>query len=149
MPTKKKSVPALRSRLMSALRKTWRHSPEYRQALDEAKSAFSVPSKTGKPMRRVHWHCAECHQFHPLEGVQVAHTLPVVLLTGFDSWDGVIRRMFCPASDLRVICKHCHMQETLAERAMRQALKPPSEAQEKKKGARSKRSGKKNVGPGL
>ena len=127
MTTKKKSVPALRSRLMSALRRTWRHSPEYREALNSAKCEYTVPSKLGKPMRRVHWHCAECHQFHPLTSVQVGHTVPVVLLTGFDSWDGVIARMFCPATELRVLCCACHDEETARERAERQALKPPKE----------------------
>jgi hypothetical protein len=88
MPTKKKTVPALRSRLMSAMRKTWRFSPEYKQAIESAKHEFSALSKLGKPMRRVHFLCAECGLFHDREGVQVDHRDPCVPLAGFDSWDG-------------------------------------------------------------
>ena len=136
MTTKKKSVPALRSRLMSALRKTWSYSPEYKAAIDDARRDFSVLSKLGKPMRRVHFLCSACELFYDRENVQVDHIVPVVPLAGFDSWDGVIARLFCPTAGLRIMCKNCHMAETDAERAMRQALKPVKEKKARVNGKR-------------
>lgn len=127
MKTKKKSVPVLRSRLMSAMRRTWRHSPEYKLALEAAKGEYTALSKLGKPMRRVHWLCASCGKYHPREGVQVDHKEPVVPLSGFDSWDGVIARLFCPATQLRVLCEACHDVVSANQREERQALKPKKE----------------------
>ena len=34
--------------------------------------------------------------------------LPVVLTSGFDSWEGVVARMFCEKEHLEVLCKPCH-----------------------------------------
>lgn len=46
--------------LVSVLRASFKKTPMYKAALDAAKEEYFEPSKTGKPMRRVRYICAEC-----------------------------------------------------------------------------------------
>jgi len=51
------------------------------------------------------------------------HQNPVIPLAGFDSWNGVIERMFCPASELKHLCKTEHALKTKIENAERRKFK--------------------------
>lgn len=52
-----------------------------------------------------------------INNVQVDHVKPVIdPRTGFTSWDNVIKRMFCEAEGLQVLCHDCHQKKTKAER---------------------------------
>lgn len=49
--------------------------------------------------------------------VEVDHIDPVINPeTGFVSWDETIKRMFCEADGLQVLCKTCHKTKTANER---------------------------------
>lgn len=65
------------------------------------------------------YHCNSCGSDYPAKEVEVNHVIPVVPITGFDSWDGVIRRMFCEDKDLEVVCKPCHKAITKKENEQR------------------------------
>jgi 5-methylcytosine-specific restriction endonuclease McrA len=70
-----------------------------------------------------HFKCAHCKKHFPAKGVEVNHIIPVVPVTGFDSWDGVIARMFCPKEQLEVLCKPCHKLVSAKEREDRKRHK--------------------------
>lgn len=76
--------------------------------------------------------CATCKETFGPKDVQADHISPVVPTTGFDSWDGVINRMFCRANGeqdhtiLQILCKPCHKdkcREEAGERKMHRAPK--------------------------
>lgn len=52
--------------------------------------------------------CANCKSDFVAKNVEVNHIIPVVPVTGFDSWDGVVDRLFCEKENLEVLCKPCH-----------------------------------------
>ncbi len=59
--------------------------------------------------------CGKCHDLFVSKEVEVNHIIPVIPITGFDSWDGVIERMFCEGEHLEVLCKPCHKEITKQE----------------------------------
>ena len=67
--------------------------------------------------------CSNCKGLFVSKEVEVNHKVPVVPVTGFDSWDGVIDRLFCEADGLEVVCKDCHKVITQQEREQRKGNK--------------------------
>jgi 5-methylcytosine-specific restriction endonuclease McrA len=65
--------------------------------------------------------CADCNCDFVAKDVVADHIVPVVLITGFDSWDGVIERLFCEVDGFQCLCKECHSRKTKGENAMRRA----------------------------
>ena len=62
-----------------------------------------------------HYTCKNCGFDYPAKEVEVNHIIPVIPITGFDSWDMVIERMFCERHHLEVLCKPCHKGLTKQE----------------------------------
>lgn len=108
------------SKIMSALRKVWRFSPERRAALKAAEH----------PEDRNLVLCASCGQWVHPKLADVDHVEPAVPVIGFDSWDALIHRMRHNA--LAVLCDQCHAIKTKSENAQRAANRRA------KKGLRSK-----------
>lgn len=107
--------------IKSTLRKgTTRWPPKY-EVLNAAKRGKQVNTQTGRTAE--HYECNLCHHSFPAKLVVVDHIDPVVPLTGFTSWDDVIRRMFCDAVGLQVLCKECHKIKTKEENAQRKLYK--------------------------
>lgn len=74
--------------------------------------------------RRVKLHrCPICQQEVPRGHMQADHIKPVTPISGWDSWDGVISRMFCEADGFQALCKGCHLAKTLNENAERRTNK--------------------------
>lgn len=66
--------------------------------------------------------CKKCKATFPGKDVQVDHIKVVVPLnkTIHDmSYDEIVKRMFCPISNLQVLCKSCHSKKTTHERKER------------------------------
>ena len=59
--------------------------------------------------------CNSCLQEYVVKEVEVNHIVPVVPITGFDSWDNIINRLFCEQEGLEVLCKPCHKRITKQE----------------------------------
>ena len=58
------------------------------------------------------------------EFLDIDHISTVVPLTGWDSWDGFIERLFCGEENLRGLCSTvCHAKKTKAEKSIRLANK--------------------------
>lgn len=77
--------------------------------------------KTGRQAK--HYECAHCKQLFPQKEIEINHIVPVVPVTGFDSWDKVIERMFCEIEGLEALCKPCHKLVTQEENLLRKTYK--------------------------
>ena len=67
--------------------------------------------------------CAHCECLFPQSYLSVDHINPVVPLTGFDSWDAVIARLFCEKQGLQALCSQCHDHKTAIEKEQRKKYK--------------------------
>lgn len=105
----------------SALRSASQRWPPKYQVLNEAKLGKRINQKTGRLAE--HYVCAACREAFPLKEVQVNHIVPVVPVSGFDSWDGVVKRMFCERNGLEVLCIPCHKVNTRKENEQRKSSK--------------------------
>lgn len=65
----------------------------------------------------------EPHEVRAKE-IQVDHIEPIGELK---DWDSHIEKMFCPASNLQVLCKDCHNKKTKNERTLRSNNKKEQE----------------------
>ena len=98
---------ANQTKIRWALRKLWLWSDQRRAALSRGRQARG---------------CYKCEQCGSLVGVgliNVDHINPAVPVTGWDSWDGYIERLFCSEDGLQVLCDLCHLMKTAAERSAR------------------------------
>ena len=59
--------------------------------------------------------CNKCKEIVGTKEFQIGHKEPVVPVTGWDSWDGFISRLFCPKSKLQLLCKPCHKAKSKKE----------------------------------
>ena len=50
-----------------------------------------------------------------VKNIAVDHISPIVPVTGFDSWDGVIDRLFCNEDGLQLLCRSCHEEKCKEE----------------------------------
>lgn len=111
-------------KIRSMLRKEWRHSQMYRDALKRAK----VPFK-GEGRRKYSIKCEGCgieyamgerivvgetKQGKPKDSLayQIDHKIDAGSLKTFDNLSGFAERLFCSPEDLQVLCWHCHKDKT-------------------------------------
>lgn len=102
---KKKKKFAYKGKIMSAARRIWLHSPLRREAINR--------DKTSDGYHR----CARCRKL--TDQVHIDHVEPIVPVTGFDSWDNVFQRLYCPSEELQKLCQSCHSAKTLRENIQR------------------------------
>ena len=50
-----------------------------------------------------------------IDNAVVDHVSPVVPVTGFTTWDVIIKNMFCEVGGLQVLCHECHSRKTQEE----------------------------------
>lgn len=99
--------------IKGALRSASQRWPPKYQVLNAA----CVGQKTNPASGRLakFFKCSVCKEDFPAKQVEVNHVIPVIPITGFDSWDKVIERMYCEAEHLEVCCKPCHKEITKQE----------------------------------
>lgn len=103
--------------IRSGLRAKWVRWPPRYEALRNARRAV-------KGQRHKWEHkCAKCKKWYKQKDVQVDHITPVGTLKRYADLDGFVRRLFVPASALRILCKSCHNKITQKARAV-QAARP-------------------------
>jgi len=108
------------AKVMAALRKVWRFSPERACAFADAADlikGFVV--------------CQGCGGSFDKRVAQADHLVPVVPLSGFDSWDQVIHRM--QHGTLRILCSDCHKAVSKEQAAQRALLRKQAKAMLKSK----------------
>lgn len=122
---KKKFVFVLQAAVLSALRRLSRRWPPYNEVLNRQKTEIFVPSKTGKPMRRVKFTCEICQASVGRKECAVDHISPVVDPDiGFVDYQTFIERLFCPVENLQILCENCHETKTKKENAKRRKTLP-------------------------
>ena len=97
-----------------------RWPPKYR-VLSGAYVGTKTNPKSGRLAK--HYVCKGCGNEFVAKDVEVNHIIPVIPVTGFDSWDGVIKRLFCEEQGLEVLCKPCHKKITQQENEERKLNK--------------------------
>ena len=107
--------PKLRSFIISLLRSGTRRWPPANAAFNKAKRTFYIDSKHGKKLKRVEFQCAICKKWFKRDHVQRDHILPIIPVTGFDSWENVFLRLFCQIEGFQILCKPDHKLKTLSE----------------------------------
>lgn len=103
------------AKVKTAIRRLSMYSPERKTALDKAFVGVKLNEKTGRQAK--HFACACCGEEFPSTGVQVDHILPIIPVTGFDSWDETLDRLFNGSQ--QVLCKQCHKLKSNEENKTR------------------------------
>lgn len=111
----------VKSRIIAALRQLSMYAP----AITEAKRKARID--------RGVYTCAFCQKDTWTKEIAVDHIKPIVPVTGWDSWDGYISRLFCDAKDLQVLCRPCHLNKSKAENEERKANTTPKPKKRTKK----------------
>lgn len=70
-------------------------------------------------VERGKYKCSKCKKLFKRPETQVDHTIPVIPITGFDSWDELIPRLFCSEKGFKVMCKPCHKAKSTKENKLR------------------------------
>lgn len=116
------------SMVMSMLRSRSMYWKVTHDVLKDAEDGTIINEETGRPNKAVR--CALCGHRMPKSAGKgnkpqyaVDHIKPVRPVEGFDSWDGIINRMYCEKDNLQVLCKECHEKKTKAENEARKLHK--------------------------
>jgi hypothetical protein len=104
----------------SALRNASQRWPPKYQVLSEACVGQKINPKSGRLAK--FYKCKRCQDDFVAKEVQVNHISPVIPVSGFDSWNGVIERMFCEKEGLEVVCIPCHKNITKLENDERKSI---------------------------
>lgn len=56
-----------------------------------------------------------------VKNILADHIDPIVPVTGFDSWDAVIERLFCELDGFQALCHECHSVKSKQENEARKA----------------------------
>lgn len=108
----------LKNFIISALRSASNRYPPKYECLNAAKVGKKVNKATGRLAE--HYKCAACKKHFVAKEVQVDHIEPVVSpLTGFIDWNTFVARMFCPITNLQVLCRGCHKVKSDKEKKER------------------------------
>ena len=106
------------------LRKEWRHSQPYRDALKRAKKPYSGPGR-----RKFVIECEQCETRYFMQerikvdsakkgiikevlAYQIDHKEDAGSLKSFADISGFAERLFCPPEKLQLLCYHCHYKKT-------------------------------------
>lgn len=81
--------------------------PAISAALDKARRGFGL------------YECVECRQVVARKNLEKDHEPPVIPITGWDDYNGVIERWLGERSEIRVMCKPCHKAKSKRENAAR------------------------------
>lgn len=100
-----------------------RWPPRY-SVLHDACTGQKINKASGRLAK--HYKCNACNEEFPAKEVQVNHKAAVVPVTGFDSWDNVIERLFCEKDGMEVLCKGCHKIMTKLENDLRKVYNAKS-----------------------
>lgn len=83
------------------------------------RSEARVNARTG----RNQYTCNSCKGTFSRKETKVDHIQPVVLLSGWDSYEGFIERLFCDISNMQLLCSGCHKIKTKQENEQRKQLR--------------------------
>jgi len=97
---------------MSKIRSALRNISRWWKPFAIALKAASHTSYVGRS-KRVMYLCAACNKFYGRKNVEVNHIIPAGSLKSYDDLPDFCRRLFVEdVSQLEVLCKECHKEET-------------------------------------
>lgn len=91
--------------------------PPRNQCINNACVGTRINPSSGRSAK--HYKCAACGGEFVRKEVEANHINPVVPVTGFDSWTGVIERLLCELDGWEALCKPCHKKVSATENAER------------------------------
>lgn len=103
--------------IKSALRTASVRWPPRYQCLHDAFITKGINPATGRVAKM--YRCQKCKGTFTAANMEVNHIEPVIPVSGFDSWDNVIERLFCERAGLEALCKPCHKSVTKFENQQR------------------------------
>lgn len=98
--------------LRSALRLASRKWPPRSSVKNEARRPYVGPNKRQK----WEYHCQGCGMWLAGNKVEVDHVRPCGKLSNYDDLPDFVRRLFCEAQELRVLCESCHQNLTRCQK---------------------------------
>jgi len=84
-------------RIRAALRKVWLYSEPRQECVKAARKSRGL------------YQCNECKKLFKVKEVQCDHIMDI---GKFIDWNTFVERLFCPASNLQMLCKGCHQIKT-------------------------------------
>jgi 5-methylcytosine-specific restriction endonuclease McrA len=109
-PITSQDDPRFRTMIMSALRQASRWWQPSEACIKKARTGRGV------------YTCPLCSGKFKQKEMKRDHVDPVIPVTGFVSWDSVVKRMFEQEEAYQGICKTCHAAKTLEENRERRRL---------------------------
>lgn len=104
---------------MGKIRSALRNLSRWWKPFAIALKAASHTSYVGRA-KRVMYLCASCNKLHGRKSVEVNHIVPAGSLKSYDDLPDFCRRLFVEdVSQLEVLCKECHKEETARQREER------------------------------
>lgn len=108
---------------MSFIRKLWtQNSPERKECLLNARVKHYPLTKSGTLSKSYvnRYKCADCDNLFVKIDVQVDHIAPVGKLpdwppTEVRTWNRWLVRLWCPVSNLQILCLTCHKKKSKEE----------------------------------
>jgi hypothetical protein len=93
-----------------------------RSALRQAYSRYPVKFQVKKDAERTvqgcrhkyEYKCAECSGWFTNKEIQVDHIEPAGKLSSYKDLAGFVKRLFCEADGMQVLCLECHQSKTNA-----------------------------------
>lgn len=67
--------------------------------------------------------CPQCKKIYKRKEMKKDHIEPVIPVSGFTTWDDIIRRMFVGEDGWQALCMYCHDEKTQKENEQRKALR--------------------------
>ena len=128
MTKKSSDSPIKHGRIIAALRRVWLYSEVRRDCVRAPKTS------------RGRYKCKCCGKLFSGKEIQCDHIEEV---GKFVDWNTFIERLFCPASNLQVLCKACHLSKT-NEAKEKQKIAKAAKAKTKTKVKVAKKNSKKN-----
>ena len=121
-------------KIRSMLRKEWRHSQPYRDALERAKIPYTRPGR-----RKFSIKCEGCGDEYALQerieigktktgnikealAYQIDHKEDAGSLKSFVDLSGFAERLFCHSEELQVLCYFCHHKKTHKKKEVQECL---------------------------
>ena len=116
---------------MPHLRRASRYWPPKIEARKRAERKVKIGEfKNGNPKYETKYECHVCNNLFSREETQVDHIVEVASLTGFDSWDATIARLFCDVDGFGVKCLGCHTSKTAKNQILRRMAKKKAKIEE-------------------
>lgn len=101
--------------LRSGLRSLSRKWPPIYQCLHNARRAYTGTNKR----RKWEYNCKSCGGWFDAKQVAVDHRIPCGELNSHEDLPEFVRKLFCSADELDVLCHTCHDVKTKQEREER------------------------------